>query len=369
MSEHKKFYIPSLDGIRALAAFIVFLSHAGLGSVVPGGLGVTIFFFLSGYLITTLLREEYVSTQKLHLKNFYMRRAFRILPPMYLMLFFVTLLNVLGFVEGSATLIGLAAQIFQFTNYFIILGHASSLPPATSIFWSLAVEEHFYLVLPLVLLVFLRRRRSFGNIAFLLSVFCLGVVCWRIVLVHVFEAEPQRTYLATDTRLDSLLFGCILALWCNPVLDPVPRIFASLSGRLIALSSAIIILSFTLFYRAPSFRETFRYSLQGIAFLPIFWLAIRYSRWPIFRPLNWPLMRGMGQISYSFYLSHVFWLEVTKSWSSAGGLITGVCAFAATIAFATAMYFYVEKPAGRLRARYQARAAVTGLEKGGAASV
>ncbi len=81
--------IPSLDGIRALAATIVFASHAGNQDVIPGLFGVTVFFFLSGYLITTLLRTEFEKHGRISLRNFYLRRAFRIFPPMYIVLVFL----------------------------------------------------------------------------------------------------------------------------------------------------------------------------------------------------------------------------------------------------------------------------------------
>ena len=87
-SASNKFHIPSLDGLRAVAICIVFLSHAGLSKIIPGGLGVTIFFFLSGYLITTLLRLEHIKTGKIDLKKFYIRRMLRIWPNFYLVLFF-----------------------------------------------------------------------------------------------------------------------------------------------------------------------------------------------------------------------------------------------------------------------------------------
>ena len=82
MADTTRFYIPSLDGLRAVSILIVFVSHAGLDSV-PGGFGVTIFFFLSGYLITTLLRREFEADGTIGLGQFYWRRAWRILPPMY----------------------------------------------------------------------------------------------------------------------------------------------------------------------------------------------------------------------------------------------------------------------------------------------
>src|ERR1051326_8050510 len=103
--------IPSLDGIRALAVLLVFAAHAGLNERVPGNFGVTVFFFLSGYLITTLLRLEWERTGGISLKAFYLRRVLRILPPMYLVLAAASLLTVAGLLEGSVQLDTLLAQI------------------------------------------------------------------------------------------------------------------------------------------------------------------------------------------------------------------------------------------------------------------
>src|SRR5207244_9669139 len=91
------FHIPSLDGIRAISFFTVFLAHAGLAGIVPGYFGLSIFFFLSGFLITTLLRMEYDQTGKVSLKQFYLRRVLRIFPPFYLVLLVATVLSGVGF--------------------------------------------------------------------------------------------------------------------------------------------------------------------------------------------------------------------------------------------------------------------------------
>src|SRR6187431_2198154 len=93
-------YIPSLDGLRALSILIVFLSHAGLSHVIPGPFGVAIFFFLSGYLITTLMRQERERTGSVNLWHFYLRRTLRIFPPLYLILAFTWLLVATGLLRG-----------------------------------------------------------------------------------------------------------------------------------------------------------------------------------------------------------------------------------------------------------------------------
>src|SRR5438132_14220471 len=88
--QSSSFYLPSLDGIRAAAVILVFVAHAGLKERIPGNFGVTVFFFLSGYLITTLLRIEHERTGGISLKMFYLRRTLRIFPPFYLVLLLAT---------------------------------------------------------------------------------------------------------------------------------------------------------------------------------------------------------------------------------------------------------------------------------------
>ena len=113
--------IRSLDGLRAVAVLIVLVSHAGYGEVVPGGLGVTIFFFLSGYLITTLLLDEHGSNGRIHIGHFYLRRAFRLLPPLFVLLAIAYGLVALGWLGGGFSWDGLTSQVFYYANYFQIL--------------------------------------------------------------------------------------------------------------------------------------------------------------------------------------------------------------------------------------------------------
>ncbi|HEV7815286.1 MAG TPA: acyltransferase, partial [Janthinobacterium sp.] len=152
MSSQKEFYLPSLDGIRAFAVMVVFVSHAGWGHIVPGGFGVTVFFFLSGYLITTLLRTEYEKLGSISFKSFYLRRVYRILPPVYLVLFLIYLLVQIGILTGNVSLVGLMAQVCQVTNYYLLYAQEAGVVPYTGTFWSLAVEEHFYLIFPIFFL-------------------------------------------------------------------------------------------------------------------------------------------------------------------------------------------------------------------------
>ena len=110
--------IPSLDGIRAISVLIVVAAHSGLETLVPGGLGVTIFFFLSGYLISTLMLAENERTGEINIVKFYARRLFRLMPPLFVSLAIAYGLTYAGLLPGGITLTGLTAQLLYFANYY-----------------------------------------------------------------------------------------------------------------------------------------------------------------------------------------------------------------------------------------------------------
>jgi peptidoglycan/LPS O-acetylase OafA/YrhL len=354
MKSEGEFRIPALDGIRAVAASLVFLAHAGLHHIVPGGLGVTIFFFLSGYLITTLLRLEYETYKTVSLKRFYLRRVYRILPPMYLVLLFVSIPFLGDPAMRDVTWQGVLAQVLQVTNYFMVFNPESELVPYTGVMWSLAVEEHFYLVFP-VLMLTLVRRMNYARTALALAGLCVAVLLWRSFLVYhvglegLSVGEPY-TYLATDARFDSLLYGCIMGLWMNPVIPtdkPTPSVLSSMC--LFVLGCAV--LGTTLVVRDPGFRESVRYSLQGIALFPIFYCAIRFYQWPIFSWLEIRWIRWLGTISYTFYLVHFKALDVAGTLVGSSKLATAILAYVIALLFSWAMLELVEKRMAKLRKR------------------
>jgi len=343
--------IPSLDGIRGLAALTVFVSHVGLREIIPGGFGVTVFFFLSGFLITTLLRREWEATRDISLKNFYLRRAFRIWPPMYLVLLVLMIPWVNGLAQSSVTPAALAAQFFQYTNYYVIVASDAHLIPGACPMWSLSVEEHFYLLFPLALL-FLLRRFDYPTVGRVLLGACGLVLLWRCILVLGFGVGEGYTFLATDTRLDSILYGCVMAIWANPALD---RRVLPYSERfwMAATAAGLAVLGFCFLFRNPQFRETIRYSLQGLALVPLFFAAIRYSHWPLFRWLNTPWMRAMGLISYTFYLIHITALAVVERYVQGPWIVEAGLGFLLSVAFAAAMYYFIERHMATLRRRLQ----------------
>ena len=357
VSGRAPFHIPSLDGLRAVSFFIVFLAHAGLDRVVPGGFGVTVFFFLSGYLITTLMRLEAEKTGHVSLRHFYLRRALRILPPFYIVLLMTTALGEVDLLRSDAPLqgIAIASQMFHISNYWIATHGWGGVPIGTGVYWSLAVEEHFYLIFPAVFLVLRRMHLAGRQMAFVLWGSCAIVFVWRCVLVLLLHASVDRTYLCSDTRVDSILFGCALAIWNNPVLDrPGPRALAATFWPPVFLSAGVALLLVTFVVRGSVFRETLRYTLQGIALTPVFITAVRFPQWPVFRLLNWQPMRFVGALSYSLYLVHQAVIAGLAQHSRLGDVGRALLALALSLAIAWGMYRVVELPCARLRRRLSA---------------
>jgi peptidoglycan/LPS O-acetylase OafA/YrhL len=297
--------IPSLDGMRAISVLIVILGHSGLGAIVPGGLGVTIFFFLSGYLITALMLAERERTGTINILHFYTRRLFRLMPPLIVTLAIAYAFTYSGWLAGGVTGKGLAAQLLYFANYYGLFFDpgGNTVPDGTGIFWSLAVEEHFYIVYPFFMILLLGTPLSFRAIGGLLGLVCVAVLAWRIHLVHAPGFFPDRTYYASDTRIDSIIYGCILALVKDPARDPHrPGLMSTAQWTLLATAAAALVL--TLVYRDPAFRETARYSIQGLALMPFFYFAIRFSDNHLFHYLNSSRIMILGTYSYSIYLIH-----------------------------------------------------------------
>jgi peptidoglycan/LPS O-acetylase OafA/YrhL len=342
--------IPSLDGIRAFSFLIVFLAHAGLAEIVPGGLGVTVFFFLSGYLITTLMRDELSKTGSTSLSHFYLRRALRILPPFYLVLTLGVILSVLGVLDGPPSISAVRAQALHYINYWLVWRGYQGQVPGMAVYWSLAVEEHFYLLFPAIFAVLHRKLGTPTQRVLVLWSICALVLVWRCVLVTAFETSTDRTYLATDTRLDSILYGCALALVGNPALDPERP-----GGRTlwlgVLLPAGLSLMLFSLLYREPAFRETFRYSLQGISLYPIFVCAIRYPTFGPFKILNLPWVRHVGVLSYSLYLTHHAVIYGIERWVHILPLFQGLLSFAVALAVAEGIWRTVERPCAKLRKR------------------
>ena len=211
-------YEPGIDGLRALAVTSVLLYHSDIAWVPGGFFGVEVFFVISGYLITALLLAEWRNTGGIRMGNFYLRRARRLLPALFLMLAVVGLYAVLFLPDDVHTLRGdtLAAvgyvqnwwQIFAGRSYFEQTGR----PPLLQHLWSLAVEEQFYLLWPLM---FWGLLKAFGKRPARLICVIVGAALVSTILMWVLFPgidDPTRVYYGTDTRAAGLLLGSALAI-------------------------------------------------------------------------------------------------------------------------------------------------------------
>jgi peptidoglycan/LPS O-acetylase OafA/YrhL len=342
------FYIPSLDGLRAAAVLLVFAAHTGMPIPIPGNFGVTIFFFLSGYLITTLLRMELERTGRVSLPGFYLRRTLRILPPFLVVLGGASAVTMAGALEGGVEPGAFLAQLLNLSNYYIVShGWWDGRAPGTWVFWSLSVEEHFYLLFPVVF-VFLWSRLPRPRQRFLaLGALCAVVLLWRCLLVFALDAPKDRTYVATDTRIDSILFGCMLAVFGNPMLDSTRIGERWWKWVLLPLGFAGLVVSFAV--KSPQFLETVRYSLQGVALFPVFVVAVRYPTWSVFRLLNVRWVKFVGVLSYALYLLHPTVIFGVQKWLKWPLGLQAAAELALSLALALAIYYAVEQPSAHLK--------------------
>ena len=217
-------YSPGLDGLRAFAVIAVLLYHADLAWIPGGFLGVEVFFVISGYLITALLLAEWHQRGRIDLKTFWLRRARRLLPALYVLLV-VTLAFAVVFLPGEvAGLRGDVLAAFGYvTNWYLIFGQESYFeavgrPSLLQHLWSLAVEEQFYLIWPPILALGLcigatrlRRRRA-------LRVALFGALASAVAMAILYApgVDPSRIYYGTDTRATGLLCGAVLAFLWSP---------------------------------------------------------------------------------------------------------------------------------------------------------
>jgi peptidoglycan/LPS O-acetylase OafA/YrhL len=347
--------IPSLNGIRAVSVLLVFFAHAGYGDFVPGGFGVTVFFFLSGFLITSLLIDEFYRNNSISIKKFFIRRLSRLFPPLIVFLTVVYFLTYLAITPGGICGVGGFSQVFYFANYYsIFFSKAGGIPDGTGILWSLAVEEHFYIFYPMLILLgfrYLTLRQIGGAIALA----CILILAWRIILVTEYEVSTARTYYATDTRIDSILFGCLLAIFGSPLKKELKDCKAISWIELSILLVSFLVLIATFLYRDPVFRETFRYSIQGLALMPVFYFSIAKYESNLFKWLNFRVTNNIGLISYSFYLVHFVVIHALKQNTKiiGGSLIFLILSLSITLLVSIAMYAFIEKPMIKIRKSFR----------------
>lgn len=337
-------YRPALDGIRALAILIVIGKHA-FNYPQQGGLGVDLFFVLSGFLISTILLEEHERTGRISLRDFYRRRALRLLPALGAMLAAAVPVLLLT-ASDRGTLIGLAGA-FTYTSNFLLVLVPDQLPEALRHLWSLAQEEQFYAIWPVALLVLLRRRPAL--ITYILVTALMATMLASLVLAAA-GATLERLYYSPDTHSGSILVGCLVALVYHQ--GGLPRIVETVHARRItSLLSVAFVLGFPF---AVGHRWQLLYALPGhVLFSAVAGLLILCAvsgDTPVVRLLGAAPMRFVGITSYALYLWHVPILVALgvhshfEGWRSFAGVALSFMA-------ATTSYFVIELPFLRLKNR------------------
>jgi peptidoglycan/LPS O-acetylase OafA/YrhL len=347
-------YIPALDGMRGISIILVFIAHLGFDHIVPGGLGVTLFFFISGYIITLVLINEYQKMGNVNLKQFYTGRILRLYPPLLFMLTLV--IPYLVIINYHIKVSEILACLLYYENYYFFYvskGHLT-----LGILWSLAVEEHFYLLYPLMFLSFIRNTKALATIFIVLMLVALGIrLDGYMQFKHLPDDLEPYCYLLTHTRFDSILFGCMAAVLLNS--RWVSFYKNTLSNK------TLFILSFLaqaacLVIRDPMFRYTLRYTLQGISFFILVPAIINTESYTTIRnALSNKILVAIGKVSYSVYLLHMLVLKALDFLPTQGHpYLYYACCIIGTALLSTFCYYVIERPIYRFRRGLHTRPAI-----------
>ena len=350
----KRRYIKGLDGIRAIAVIMVLAYHLKLALFKSGFLGVTVFFVLSGYLITGILISEVEEEGTIDLKNFWLRRIRRLVPAVMSMavviIFVSAVVNRIIFTKGCkdflASVLGFNNwwQIFNKISYF----EAAGVPSPFTHCWSLAIETQFYLIYPLILLGIYKLVKSRGegraNRGLLFAGVTLLLALISVILMIVLfdpQQDASRVYYGTDTRAFSLLFGALLAILWEYRMVP-RRLSASVNMVLGSVSFAVLLVmtiaingSSNFWYRGGQFVGTI------LTVLVIYTVSGRKT-W-LSRFLSNPVLKWMGDRSYSIYLWHYPIILLISKGIKASWWIT-LIEIVLSVVLAELSYRFIETP-------------------------
>ena len=350
----KRRYITGLDGIRAIAVIMVLSYHLKLSLFKSGFLGVTVFFVLSGYLITGILISEVEEEGTIDLKNFWLRRIRRLVPAVMSMavviIFVSAVVNRVIFTKGCkdflASVLGFNNwwQIFNKVSYF----EAAGVPSPFTHCWSLAIETQFYLIYPLILLGIYKLAKSRGEGRVKRGLLFAGVTLLLalisvILMIVLFDPQKDasRVYYGTDTRAFSLLFGALLAIMWEYRIVP-RRLSASVNMVLGSVSFAALLVmtiaingSSNFWYRGGQFVGTI------LTVLMVYAVSGRKT-W-LSRFLSNPVLKWIGDRSYSLYLWHYPIILLISKGIKASWWIT-LIEIVLSVVLAELSYRFIETP-------------------------
>lgn len=345
-------YLPFVDGLRGIAILLVVFSHIGLEQIIPGKLGVTLFFFISGYLITSLLLDEKEKTGHILLTHFYLRRFFRLYPALLCMI----LLGIAAtqWFKCSLSIHDITGALFYYSNYYIgwFRSPVADCSRMLDILWSLSVEEHFYVLYPFLFTIFLNQytRERLRYFIWIVLALCIAAIVfrWQIYLsIEQPEDIAGRIYFSSHTRMDSILWGCLCAL----IGKYSPQFFQRLQQKTIwFLGCSLVVASLVI----PFFwyKQLFQFTTQGLGLLLLLPYLHTNNQLFITRILIHPWLIFIGKISYSLYLFHWIAVKVSSQWFTDYGLQWQLCFWCMVIVLTLSSYYLVELPFVALRKKF-----------------
>jgi peptidoglycan/LPS O-acetylase OafA/YrhL len=334
-------YIPELDGIRALAILLVMIYHTGIPIFKGGFIAVDIFFVLSGFLISSILIKEYDTKNKINLQYFYIKRILRLAPSLLILLtaiFIISYFRLFNQTEDNyrsilLTLLYSSNWVRAFNHFYMgILSHT----------WSLAIEEQFYILWPVILIPLLKIR-SRKKVVILLCILALS--SWLLRIFLTFRGAPvERLYNGLDTRADALLTGYILAvIQSSGTLNSNIK-KGSICVRMIAVGALLCYFSvlFSISWRNLNNYYWLASVIQILtAFLILHTTSSENS--PIKRILSFRPIVWIGSISYGLYLWHDPVYEIMRTYKFSQYSIATIGSLI-TFLIASLSYYLVEKP-------------------------
>jgi peptidoglycan/LPS O-acetylase OafA/YrhL len=340
-------HIKGLDFLRALSILLVIIGHRTEDRIayLPAlsGLGVSIFFVLSGFLITGLLLDEFQRSNTIELISFYKRRAARLLPAFYLYL----LLAIVAIAIGNHAIPwpAIISSIFYVTNYYqAFTGAAANI---VSHCWSLAVEEQFYVIWPLTLLLVLRFK---ARLLLILALLVLAVWCWRMWLATLSPPPIDYLYRSLETRGDALAIGALFAALIRSS-DWRPKMAILINNLWLALILPIVLLLLNLLEsNGVIFKYGICYAFESIVIALLLLITISHANKKNIaaRILNQPVFVKMGQVSYGMYLFHgLIGYPVARYVELMGGnlILSVIISTGLIFGFSIFMYHLYELPA------------------------
>lgn len=296
-----------VDALRALAVLIVVFSHAGLGSFIPGSSGVTIFFVISGFVITTVLLRERKNTGGFSPSRFYMRRLFKLMPPFVLIIVLPTLVySLFRTIDWHLFL----SQVFFGFNFFYMNGVEQGVLPGSGIVWSLAIEEQFYIVFALYWLMAAKKPNYRRYLLVLSAIICSTSLALRVAYFTQ-GTDSIRFLYGTDTRADSIAIGVLAAIvfaeresgqrWVGRVSRPLASNWS--------LLAVVCLFGLSVAFRSDFYKDTLRFTVESSATAVLILYGLLRSSGAVRACLgsisNLRIVQVIGLSSYSIYLIHL----------------------------------------------------------------